>query len=102
MVYTAWVECLERESFARFLMGVCKFASVMGAAQGQDRPRSPGCSMDMPASMERLLVPTKCWAERIGINKVPDLREHRRHSADLDDASEDASKAAEQPSDCRF
>eukprot|EP00438_Fugacium_kawagutii_P009722 Skav210494 [mRNA] locus=scaffold601:94272:105647:+ [translate_table: standard] len=28
--------------------------------------------------MERLLVPTKSWAQRIGIRKTPDLREQRR------------------------
>lgn len=37
------------------------------------------CSiLDTPASMERLLVPTKCWAQKIGINKTPDVREQRR------------------------
>merc|ERR1719356_557667 len=37
------------------------------------------CSMlDTPPSMERLLVPTKCWAQKIGINKTPDVREQRR------------------------
>lgn len=34
--------------------------------------------VDTPASMERLLVPTKCWAQKIGVNKSPDLREQRR------------------------
>merc|ERR1712039_709510 len=48
-----------------------------------------GAAVDMPASMERLLVPTKCWAERIGISKVPDLRENRRHAADAGDATDD-------------
>eukprot|EP00927_Polykrikos_kofoidii_P046563 TRINITY_DN40764_c0_g1_i1.p1 TRINITY_DN40764_c0_g1~~TRINITY_DN40764_c0_g1_i1.p1 ORF type:complete len:829 (+),score=125.79 TRINITY_DN40764_c0_g1_i1:72-2558(+) len=36
--------------------------------------------MDTPPSIERLLVPTKCWASKIGINTTPDLREHRRHT----------------------
>mmetsp|Transcript_7473 Transcript_7473/g.17884 ORF Transcript_7473/g.17884 Transcript_7473/m.17884 type:complete len:428 (-) Transcript_7473:64-1347(-) len=35
-------------------------------------------SVDVPASMERLLVPTKSWAQRIGISKSPDIREQRR------------------------
>lgn len=34
--------------------------------------------MEVPVEMERLLVPTKCWAQRIGICKVPDVREQRR------------------------
>lgn len=34
--------------------------------------------METPPSMERLLVPTKCWAQRIVIIKTPDLREQRR------------------------
>lgn len=63
--------------------------SVMGLGPRQERPQNVAASMDMPASMERLLVPTKCWAERIGINKVPDLREHRRHVVGQHDDSEE-------------
>lgn len=33
---------------------------------------------EVPPSMERLLVPTKCWAQKIGINTTPDIREQRR------------------------
>lgn len=42
--------------------------------------------VDTPPSMERLLVPTKCWAQKIGISKSPDLREQRAMalSDDLD------------------
>ena len=32
--------------------------------------RSQGANVDLPASMERLLVPTKSWAQRIGIRKT--------------------------------
>ncbi|CAE7663911.1 unnamed protein product, partial [Symbiodinium sp. CCMP2456] len=45
-------------------------------------------SVDLPPSMERLLVPTKSWAQRIGISKTPDLREQRRLQVDEEDASE--------------
>merc|ERR1719401_911747 len=41
------------------------------------------CSLDqgeLPPSMERLLLPTKCWAQKIGINTTPDIREQRRHT----------------------
>eukprot|EP00439_Symbiodinium_sp_Y106_P060457 s1995_g8.t3 len=51
-------------------------------------------SVDLPASMERLLVPTKSWAQRIGISKTPDLREQRRLQGD---AEEDASEATGRP-----
>jgi len=34
--------------------------------------------LDVPPSMERLLVPTKCWAQRIGITTGSDVREQRR------------------------
>merc|ERR1712050_491709 len=68
--------------------------SAMGLGPRQERGQSGGNSgersgiaMDTPASMERLLVPTKCWAERIGVCKVPDLREQRRHGRD--DGGED-------------
>lgn len=33
-------------------------------------------SLDPPGS--RLLLPTKCWAQRIGIDSTPDIREQRR------------------------
>jgi len=35
-------------------------------------------STETPVNMERLLVPTKSWAKKIGINTSPDLREMRR------------------------
>lgn len=35
-------------------------------------------SPETPVNMERLLVPTKSWANKIGINTSPDLREMRR------------------------
>jgi len=59
----------------------------MGARPGGARAKasttaSPGehrsTAVDTPASMERLLVPTKSWAQKLGINKSPDLREQRR------------------------
>merc|ERR1739848_451635 len=34
--------------------------------------------LNTPPSMERLLLPTKCWAKKIGINTPPDIREQRR------------------------
>eukprot|EP00927_Polykrikos_kofoidii_P029790 TRINITY_DN25698_c0_g1_i1.p1 TRINITY_DN25698_c0_g1~~TRINITY_DN25698_c0_g1_i1.p1 ORF type:complete len:956 (+),score=141.81 TRINITY_DN25698_c0_g1_i1:62-2869(+) len=34
--------------------------------------------MNTPPSMERLLVPTKCWASKVGINTMADQREYRR------------------------
>jgi len=37
-----------------------------------DAAPSSSCSVD------RLLLPTKCWAKKIGINTTPDLRELRR------------------------
>lgn len=49
----------------------------MGARSGED-PHFNCTSVDLPPSMERLLVPTKSWAQRIGIRKMPDLREQRR------------------------
>jgi len=48
---------------------------------------SMGSIIDTPASMERLLVPTKAWAQKIGINKNPDLREQRRRIASQDTAA---------------
>merc|ERR1719158_1374705 len=36
-----------------------------------------GTMLNTPPSMERLLVPTKCWARKIGISTTPDLREQR-------------------------
>jgi len=55
-------------------------------------------------SMERLLVPTKCWAQKIGINTTPDIREQRQ-LASAEEAreerrqtyTEDARIAAQQP-----
>jgi len=35
-------------------------------------------TIDTPASMERLLVPTKSWAKKIGVYTSPDVRERRR------------------------
>mmetsp|Transcript_82104 Transcript_82104/g.227694 ORF Transcript_82104/g.227694 Transcript_82104/m.227694 type:complete len:475 (-) Transcript_82104:96-1520(-) len=64
--------------------------SCMGPRPGEDKLQGHnGCGavgarehlsslVDIPASMERLLVPTKCWAQKIGISKSPDLREQRR------------------------
>jgi len=49
----------------------------MGPRCGED-PQFNCTNVDLPASMERLLVPTKSWAQRIGIRKTPDLREQRR------------------------
>lgn len=37
--------------------------------------------VELPPSMERLLLPTKAWAQKIGINTTPDIREQRRHVA---------------------
>ncbi|CAE8629020.1 unnamed protein product [Polarella glacialis] len=54
----------------------------MGPRPGEEHfPSHSGShhqGVDMPASMERLLVPTKSWASRIGISTTPDLREQRR------------------------
>ena len=36
----------------------------------QNFPLMRGTNVDLPASMERLLVPTKSWAQRIGIRKT--------------------------------
>jgi len=49
----------------------------MGHKNGED-PQYNCTNVDLPPSMERLLVPTKSWAQRIGISKTPDLREQRR------------------------
>lgn len=38
--------------------------------------------------MERLLMPTKCWAHRIGISTTPDIREQRQ-LASAEEARED-------------
>eukprot|EP00419_Tripos_fusus_P067524 CAMPEP_0172932398 /NCGR_PEP_ID=MMETSP1075-20121228/219980_1 /TAXON_ID=2916 /ORGANISM="Ceratium fusus, Strain PA161109" /LENGTH=453 /DNA_ID=CAMNT_0013793725 /DNA_START=242 /DNA_END=1604 /DNA_ORIENTATION=+ len=35
-------------------------------------------ALDTPASMERLLLPTKSWATKIGIRTIRDVRERRR------------------------
>ncbi|CAK8987261.1 GAR domain-containing protein [Durusdinium trenchii] len=48
----------------------------MGARSGED-PHFNCASVDLPPSMERLLVPTKSWAQRIGIRKMPGHRTHR-------------------------
>lgn len=50
----------------------------MGPRCGEDPQFFHCTNVDLPASMERLLVPTKCWAQKIGIRKTPDLREQRR------------------------
>lgn len=50
----------------------------MGPRCGEDPQFFHCTNVDLPASMERLLVPTKSWAQRIGIRKTPDLREQRR------------------------
>lgn len=38
--------------------------------------------IETPASMERLLLPTKCWAQKIGIHTSPDIREQRQLNED--------------------
>lgn len=43
-----------------------------------------GPTLEQSQSIERLLVPTKAWASKIGINTTPDIREQRR----LDGAEE--------------
>ncbi|CAE7662377.1 ubiad1, partial [Symbiodinium pilosum] len=56
----------------------------MGQKNGEDLQYN--CTnVDLPPSMERLLVPTKSWAQRIGISKTPDLREQRRLQVDAED-----------------
>jgi len=63
----------------------------MGSSPQEDIPsqasRSVGAGsehlldmMETSPSMERLLVPTKSWAQKIGISTTPDLREQRRSS----------------------
>lgn len=49
----------------------------MGTAENWGRGADRSGHMDTPPSMERLLVPTKCWASKIGISTTPDLREQR-------------------------
>lgn len=56
-------------------------------SEGMSGPTGQPCSgasrahlksmLDVPPSMERLLVPTKSWAQRIGVSKTRDLREAR-------------------------
>jgi len=86
-------------------MGAIPFLERYGPAgmvrrPGDETPRPAPCSggfhgvasgmdhlsamMDTPPSMERLLVPTKCWAQKIGINTTPDHREQRRFPAPED------------------
>jgi len=52
----------------------------MGARLGETE--ADAANLDTPVSMERLLVPTKSWATKIGIHTSPDVRERRR-PADL-------------------
>lgn len=35
--------------------------------------------LEVPVELERLLVPTTSWAQRIGVCKAPDVREQQRH-----------------------
>lgn len=51
--------------------------SCMGARLGETECLDAS-ALDTPASMERLLVPTKSWAKKIGISTSPDVRERRR------------------------
>ena len=37
--------------------------------------------------ISRLLVPTKCWARKIGVPTIPDLREQRSEEDGLKDDS---------------
>ncbi|CAE7381864.1 unnamed protein product [Symbiodinium natans] len=61
----------------------------MGQKYGEDLQYN--CTnVDLPPSMERLLVPTKSWAQRIGISKTPDLREQRRLQVDAEDEPPEA------------
>jgi len=48
----------------------------MGARHGGTK--FDDSTLDTPASMERLLVPTKSWAKKTGIYTSPDVRERRR------------------------
>jgi len=52
----------------------------MGSGKGESTIDS---STDTPVNMERLLVPTKSWAKKIGIHTSPDLREMRRPGEQL-------------------
>eukprot|EP00930_Biecheleria_cincta_P098436 TRINITY_DN90097_c0_g1_i1.p1 TRINITY_DN90097_c0_g1~~TRINITY_DN90097_c0_g1_i1.p1 ORF type:complete len:692 (-),score=138.28 TRINITY_DN90097_c0_g1_i1:184-2205(-) len=64
--------------------------TCMGPKPGEDPHFSQaGASVDLPPSMERLLVPTKAWAQKIGISKTPDLREQRRMPKDSHQARSD-------------
>lgn len=51
-------------------------SQYMGSGMGAENTLDS--STDTPVNMERLLVPTKSWANKIGINTSPDLREMRR------------------------
>eukprot|EP00931_Biecheleriopsis_adriatica_P064466 TRINITY_DN39242_c0_g1_i1.p1 TRINITY_DN39242_c0_g1~~TRINITY_DN39242_c0_g1_i1.p1 ORF type:complete len:665 (-),score=137.33 TRINITY_DN39242_c0_g1_i1:53-2047(-) len=68
----------------------------MGSKPGEDPHFSHGAGtvVDLPPSMERLLVPTKSWAQRIGISKTPDLREQRRLPKEKFDQEEGLSETA--------
>merc|ERR1711963_745550 len=70
---------LERQGFVQ--MGM--------AARPSEEPAVPSRSskdsvpqehmLVTPPSMERLLIPTKCWAQKIGVNTGPDVREQRQY-----------------------
>lgn len=64
-----WMPCLP---FLEKYGPIC-----MGSYTGTATSDSLRALDEFPASMERLLVPTKCWAQRVGISKAPDLREQR-------------------------
>lgn len=71
----------------------------MGPRCGEDPQFFHSTNVDLPASMERLLVPTKSWAQRIGIRKTPDLREQRRLQEPLE-ARQSWSRCAPPSANC--
>merc|ERR1719311_93751 len=77
-------------------MGFRPTRETPNGAAGRQFVEGYGClAVDMPPSMERLLVPTKCWAKKIGITTTPDLREQRTLNYE-DSLSQQASSTARQ------
>jgi hypothetical protein len=68
-------------------------------SRGMGRSGSSGSldQVELPPSMERLLLPTKAWAQRIGINTTPDIREQRRHLAAEDTSAYSYRRASTPP-----
>lgn len=59
-------------------MGTGPNGEDMSSLYGTGNSEHLRLMLEVPVDLERLLVPTKAWAQRIGVCKVADVREQRR------------------------